>query len=114
MRKSLSHTVANFTVGNIANCLNVWKSITSDREILSSVAGLKMPFCDTPAQNRAYIMMFSAVEKDVISLEIQKLEKKQVIEPTRHERGEIISPIFVRPKKDGSHRLKRVCNKNTF
>jgi len=42
---------------------------------------------------------------DVISTEIEKLLHKGVIVATGHEKGEFISPIFIRPKKDGSFRL---------
>ena len=42
---------------------------------------------------------------DVISTEIEKHLQKGVIVTTGHEKGEFISPIFIRPKKDGSFRL---------
>ena len=48
---------------------------------------------------------FSKEESDIISDEIIKLKSKGVIEPAEHEPGEVISGIFLRPKKDGSHRL---------
>ena len=40
-----------------------------------------------------------------VRAEIQNLVHKGVIKPSTHEEGEIISPIFVRPKKDGTYRL---------
>ena len=48
---------------------------------------------------------FSATETLAIDFELERLLAKEVIEPTRHEPGEIISPIFVREKKDGRFRL---------
>ena len=48
---------------------------------------------------------FSGSECVVIEGEIQKLLKKNIIRPCPHEEGEIISNIFLRTKKDGSHRL---------
>jgi len=38
-------------------------------------------------------------EMDVISTEFEKLLHKGVIVATGHEKGEFISPIFIRPKK---------------
>ena len=48
---------------------------------------------------------FAPEEEAIIRSEISSLLAKQVIEPAEHEPGEIISNIFLRPKKDGSHRL---------
>ena len=48
---------------------------------------------------------FSGEEKSIISSEISQLLKKAVIVETTHEPGEFTSSVFVRPKKDGSHRM---------
>ena len=40
-----------------------------------------------------------------INLEIAQLLQKGVIQPCYHEAGEFISPVFTRPKKDGSFRM---------
>ena len=48
---------------------------------------------------------FSSSECEVIEGQIQKLLKKNNIRPCPHEKGEIISNIFLRTKKDGSHHL---------
>ena len=50
-------------------------------------------------------IIYSSGDKDIINLEIAKLLKKGVIEPSKPSDGDFISTIFVRPKKDGSHRL---------
>jgi hypothetical protein len=44
-------------------------------------------------------------ESSAVRVELQKLADKGVIKPSVHEEGEVISPIFVRPKRDGTHRL---------
>ena len=44
---------------------------------------------------------FTRQEPEVIDMEIDKLLMKGVISETTHCRGEYISTIFVRPKKDG-------------
>ena len=38
-----------FTAGNTRNCLHVWRQITSDSEILDSVAHCHIEFTDNPA-----------------------------------------------------------------
>ena len=48
---------------------------------------------------------FSQTEHQVVKHEIDKLLAKCVIKKSKHEDGEIISPIFPREKTDGSFRL---------
>ena len=48
---------------------------------------------------------FTRQEQEVIDVELDKLLIKGVISETTHCRGKYISTIFVRPKKDGGHRL---------
>ena len=47
----------------------------------------------------------SKQETEFVDLEIQKLLEKCVIEESKHEVGEYLSSIFLRPKKDGSYRM---------
>ena len=47
----------------------------------------------------------SEVQTESVDLEIIQLLKKGVIQPCQHEAGQCISPIFTRPKKDGSFRI---------
>ena len=49
--------------------------------------------------------VFSDKERLVITSEINTLLEKTLIVKAHHEPGEFISPILVRPKKDGSHRM---------
>ena len=44
-------------------------------------------------------------EQHIIDTKIDKLLAKGVIIPSSHEEGEYISPIFTRPKKEGSFRV---------
>lgn len=48
---------------------------------------------------------FSVEESAVIDSEVAKLVPKNIIETTDHTPYEVISTIFIRPKKDGGHRL---------
>ena len=70
------------------------------------VSGQYLEFVTKPCQTHAPAMKcFSAEENDIISKEVVNLLEKVVIIETRHEPGEFISSVFVRPKKDGSHRM---------
>ena len=48
---------------------------------------------------------FNNIERVAICTEIDKLLQKQVIKVVDHTKGEYISNIFVRPKKDGAFRM---------
>ena len=48
---------------------------------------------------------FANKEFAAVASEIKKLLAKGMIKKSSHEEGEIVSPIFLREKPDGSHRL---------
>ena len=105
----LQHRVENFKAGAIKNRLNIWESITSDPETLSTVSGLQVQFEEdflpfTESSN-TIITTFSDHEKAFIEVEVSKLLKKAVIEHSVHEENEFISPIFLVPKDGDSYRL---------
>ena len=80
--------------------------MTSGKEILQIVLSLKLEFLgDPPEKHNSYIPHFSKKDESAIDLEIQKLLAKGVITKCEHEKGEYISPIFIRQKPDGSCRL---------
>ena len=72
------------------------------------VSGCKIEFENGREPDQVVIpkqLSFCKKEEEIIDAELHKLLKKQVIEPAMHCPGEFISPIFIRPKKDGSYRL---------
>ena len=80
--------------------------MTSDKEMLQTVLGLKLEFLDDPpVKYNSYFPQFSKEDESSIDLEIQKLLAKDVITKCQDETGEYISPIFIRQKPDGSCRL---------
>ena len=80
--------------------------MTKDRYILDIVgSGYKLELDSKPTGCSQYPIHFSQKEKEVIKSLIDGLVKKGVIEKVQHEKGEIISNIFIRPKQDGSFRL---------
>ena len=94
----LLHECDNFRAGRVSNFLPEWKSLTSDPDILSNVSGVKIE-CDflpeQPARNKSH---FNQTEFHIIQKEIETLISKGVLEATSPSAGQIISPIFLRPK----------------
>ena len=105
LNKYLSEKCNRFTAGGVAQFLPKWKQITSDTNIISDISGVKIEFDTHPVKHNFKQTKFAPEEEAVIRSEISSLSAKQVIEPAEHEPGEIISNTFLRPKKDGSHRL---------
>ena len=102
-----NHSVnAPHIAGKLRQFVSVWQTITSDYSILSSIKGVKIEFVAYPKQTlipREY--NFNAAEVVIIEKQIEKFLQTGVIEATSHCKGEYISNIFIRPKKDGSYRL---------
>lgn len=95
-----------FKSGRLAQFVHCWQRLTSDTEILQMVSGQYIEFDTKPCQTRPpAVKRFSAEENAIISKEVANLLKKAVVVETSHEPGEFISSVFVRPKKDGSHRM---------
>jgi len=92
--------------GRLKHFVQEWENITSDNTILSYVAGCNIEFDQVPVQVKApKTLPFSKKEAPIIDSELKKLIKKGVIQESSKEQGEYISNIFIRPKKNGSHRL---------
>ena len=95
-----------FKAGRLSEFINIWKGLTSDKEVLNIVMGHSIEFTTQPIQRFALKeKIFSYEDSVIIESELARLLKKGVIEVTQSEIGEFISPIFVTPKPDGSHRL---------
>ena len=91
--------------GCIKLYLHIWKKLTSDMEVISTVSGMLINIALNLPIINTYQYHFNDKEGDFIESEIQNLLKKGVIENSSHEPGEFISPIFLREKSDGGYRL---------
>ena len=94
--------------GQLQNYIANWQRITSDPVILDVVAHCHIEFEDEPllSSNIARPQCtFSTSEQIIIDNEIEKFLEKGIIEPSIYETCQVISPIFTRVKKDGSHRV---------
>lgn len=98
--------VNNFEAGQVSKHMPDWQKLTSDTEILTLVSGLPIEFTsDKPLQICSMSHPLSKSESVILQMEINKLLDKKVLVPSKYEQGEILSPVFLRGKPDGSHRL---------
>ena len=116
LKSSLYIRLLSFVPGNIRFHLESWERYTSDQEILQTVSGLKVEFEDANAPlPLSRVTFLSGAQAPLIRSEIESLILKGVIVKIDHSPGEILSPIFLTNKSDGSYRmilnLKRL-NKN--
>ena len=96
----------NFKAGQLQKFANNWSSITSDARILKTIKGAEIEFTNRPYQRKTpFPITLNNKETDIISSEISQLLDKHVIELATHCPHEYISNIFIKPKKDGGHRV---------
>lgn len=96
----------HFQAGQITDHIEQWRNLTSDPEILETVAGQSIEFTQTPVQIKPpFQPKWSQEEAEFIDSEIFSLLGKGVIQQSKHETGEFISSVFLRPKRDGSYRM---------
>ena len=85
--------------------LTEWKAITSDPFILQCITNCEIEFDYTPKPTGRLVSVFpeykfSFEEQHAIDAEIEKFLAKQIIEISVTEPVQIVSPIFLRPKKE--------------
>ena len=91
----------HFQAGQITGHIEQWRKLTSDPEILETVAGQSIEFTQTPVQIKPpFQPKWSQEEAQFIDSEIFSLLGKGVIKQSKHEQGEFISSVFLRPKRD--------------
>ena len=86
----------------------MWEKITSDPFILDTVTHCHIQFDFDPEPHFSATRphsSFTEFEQAIIDNEIEKFLQKGIIRLSSFEDGQVISPIFTRPKKDGSHRV---------
>lgn len=101
----LQYLCNTFKAGQVAAHFAAWRALTSDRVLLSDVLGASIECTATPVQHRLPKQTFSEHEYPIVCQEVHKLFEKGVITKVSPMPGQILSGIFLRPKKDGSHRL---------
>ena len=102
----------NFKAGRVAAHFAAWKDLTNDRVILSDVLGASIELSANPRQHRLPDRAFKEHEYSVVHQELQKLLQKGVIMKVKYSPSQIVSGIFLLPKKDGTFRL--ILNLKSF
>ena len=105
LKEYLDNRCTHFGAGCIIEPISNWQMITSDKEIWTPVRGATIEFDTQPYNTKRPQSTFSAKESAIIDSEVAKLLSKNIIETTDHTPYEVISNIFIRPQKDGGHRL---------
>ena len=103
----MKNTIENFKAGSISLHFSSWVEITSDKWLLDIVKnGYAIEFESEP-ESSGYCKRasFSKAETEIISHEIRKLVKMEVLKPVEPCTGQFLSNIFIVPKHDGGHRL---------
>lgn len=92
--------------GRLKNFKHEWEKLTTDTHILSYIAGYKIPFDKMPRQ------LAPPPEPNLSELErkdhrtaINDLLLKGAISKCKTEKGEYLSPYFLRKKPSGEHRF---------
>ena len=98
----LCHT---FKAGQVAAHFAAWRTLTNDKILLSDVLGAGIECTALPVQHRLPNQIFSEHECPIVRQEVHKLLEKCVITKVSPIPGQILSNVFLRPKKDGTHRL---------
>lgn len=92
--------------GRLKKYYKEWQRITSDKFILETVSGYKIPFTGPVSQSSVPTVKFSSLaEEKVCATAIDKLLSKGAIRLCRPEPGQFISTYFTLPKPDGSVRF---------
>ena len=97
---------STFKAGATRDHLSQWAKLTSDKFILSAVAGSTIEFDHLPTQCRLPLpLTFSGAEAGIVDEQIRNFLDLGIVEKTVHSCPEFVSNVFIRAKKDGSHRL---------
>ena len=97
----LACRVQDFRGGRVKDFYHQWTCITSDPEILETVSGLSINLTGELPHCKAFQYPLGEEEQQFVRLEVKRLLTKKIIVKCDHEKGELISPIFLREKSDG-------------
>lgn len=92
--------------GRLQYFYQAWSDLTKDKQVLSWVKGIKIPFVQPPLQfSTPREPKWSLREQNQIQDSIQELLQKGAINKVKPCKGQFISKIFLTPKPDGSQRF---------
>lgn len=97
-----------FEAGRLKKFEKCWRKITSDPNIIDIALHCHFEIDINNIEYKEshnWSTNVNEIECKIIEQEIEKLLALKVIKKVDHQKGEFISPIFTRPKKDGEHRM---------
>ena len=94
----------SFQGGQVSHYWHEWTKLTSDNQILADIRGIKIECVENPTQHR-FNQRFNKNETRHLQKLLHEMENKQIIKVAAQQPGQILSSIFLRPKKDGTYRL---------
>lgn len=104
--EKIKTNVSTIVGGRLKCFVNQWKELTSDKFILQTISGYKIPFTGPVSQANPPVVNFTSnVERDLCAEAIYKLLEKGVIRACEHTPGQFISSFFTVPKPDGTRRF---------
>lgn len=92
-----------FQAGQVAAHFAAWRTLTNDKILLSDVLGAAIECTATPVQHKLPKQIFSEHEYPIVRQEVHKLLEKRVITKVSPVSGQILSNVFLRPKKDETY-----------
>ena len=103
----LKNTPDNFMGGKLAQHIEEWEKLTSDRWVLDTIQGYEIPLESVPEQNflpGPYRLNYD--EQKALDAEIEKFIEMNIVEEcTAFEADSFYGNLFTRPKNDGSYRV---------
>jgi len=92
--------------GRLSAFLSRWSEITSDRVILQTIAGYRLPFTQhPPPQINEPLIQLSNLEQQICHQEVSRLLEKGTIELVSDSEGQFLSPYFAIKKSSGGWRF---------
>ena len=88
-----------------AGQITAWRTLTNDKILLSDVLGAAVECIATPVQHKLPHQIFSEHEYPIVRQQVHKLLEKRVITKVSPIPGQILSNVFLRPTKVGTHPL---------
>ncbi|KAJ8913783.1 hypothetical protein NQ315_002689 [Exocentrus adspersus] len=105
----------NKYAGRLSEFSHAWKTITSDKKVLSWVKGITLPFSKRPKQYVKPKINIKKCQNKDYSCAIKKLIEIRAVSKCRPVKNQFLSPYFLRKKPNGENRfILNLKNLNTF
>ena len=91
---------------SLVNSVKAWERISTDKWLLNTVQGVRILFVEVPQQEREpRPYKLSEEESEFVDTELVRMVAQGVIEKATELEDQVVSNVFLRPKKDGKYRM---------